>query len=73
MKCNNPQCPEILPTHARRKFCRNCRHGMAYHSAKRPAQILNYARALAIRSYRVEHLAERRDDAPVVRTSRKRQ
>jgi hypothetical protein len=55
-------CPNVLTGNARRKFCSNCRQSMAYHSKKRPAEILDYTKRLGKYLFRAEHIEERRED-----------
>lgn len=62
MKCPTKNCPNAITGNARRKYCSPCRHSMAYHAKKRPAEILDYSKRLEKFLFRVEHLAERKVD-----------
>ena len=62
MKCPTANCPNILPTHARRKYCAACRNSMARHAKKRPAEILEASRKYQKSLFRLEHVSERKQD-----------
>jgi hypothetical protein len=61
-KCPTENCPEILATHSRRRYCKNCRASMARYEKLRPDEILDrnhrYTRSL----FRITHRRERRID-----------
>lgn len=72
MKCPSLNCSNVLPPHARKKYCASCRQSMAYNAKKRPAELLEYSRNLGKRLFRVEHIEERKTDITALKTTPRR-
>ncbi len=62
MKCPTIGCDNSLPTHSRRKYCKNCRSSMRYYEHLRPAERLKSTARYERGMFRVAHLSERKED-----------
>ena len=71
MKCPTLNCPSVITGNARRKYCVNCRASMRRHAAKTPRELLDTSKRYYMGAYRIEHIAERKEDFSEVQKYRR--